>query len=401
MSKNEKVNKVWSVYFPYLFVTCMLVANYLSGVKLVQLGIPHLGGVVCSVPEAKLNLLMALMAVNACVVGIISGFLLNKVSLQIKSRLFILLGSFGIQGAITFFANFLSEPFHFTIWIIVFSLVLGFLLCQPFVFVFLLIPSKNRGILAGLITGLAYLVGNMSMVEWTFKGLSLETIIVTIPLGILILIALFNLDKLKLLDFNEEKEKTHYSDKRNIYSFGIIVVLMFGVYFVDSFGFLRLKGEPFFLLMWGGKFGVKIWLGIVHLISALIMGWIYQKRGKYGPMIVFISAFIGFIVGDLLFASYPSGSLLLVSSYIYCSAVSFYTINGFILWADLSDKTNISGRAGIGIGIGGWLSSFLSTALTEEIMNIIEFKYHLIITALLAGFFLVISLFYYKKLRIS
>jgi hypothetical protein len=396
---NSKLLK----WFPYIFITSMLTANYISGVKLVQWGIPSLGRDNCGVLPEQLNLLMALMAIISCIVAIISGILLDKVSLKFKSRLLLLLVGFGIQGSIAFFGTFISTPAQFTAWILVFSAILGFLICQPFVFMFLLIPSKHRGILAGVITGLAYIIGNFSMAEWTYAGLSMETIAVTIPLGILIVYAMFNLQKMKIFDYTPEKDENYSGQYAKTYKFAIVVLLMFGVYFVDSFGFLRIAKQDFFQILWHGVFGVKMYLGISHLIAAVIMGYIYQKKKHLGPIIVFISALCGFVLCDFLFSSDPTGPLLYITSYLYCATVSFYTINSFTVWSDISTSKNISSRAGIGIGIGGWLSSFLSTSLTEQLLISLPgddgYRIHLMLSGVIAIGFLVIALITFKKIK--
>jgi len=43
--------------------------------------------------------------------------------------------------------------------------------------------------------------------------------------------------------------------------------------------------------------------------------------------------------------------------------VSFYTTLNFALWPDLSTAKDIGMRTALGVGIAGWLASFLSTAL--------------------------------------
>lgn len=403
-SKLGGFSKSLFKWFPYLFVGSMLTANYLTGVKLVQWGIPSLGRDICGVPDAQLNLLMALMAIIACIVAIFSGFLINKVSLQFKQRLILLLIGFAIQGGIAFIGTLISTQTQFTIWILSFSAVLGFLICQPFVFVFTLIPSKDRGVFAGIVTGLSYLIGNFSMAEWTYIGLSMETVAVTIPLGLFIIYAFLNLEKMKIYDYTKEKDAEYSGPFMKTYNFAIVVLLMFGVYFVDSFGFLRIAKQPFFMILWHGEFGVKMWLGISHLISAVIMGLVYKKNKHLGPIIVFISSLTGFVICDFLFSSNPTGAFLYITAYLYCATVSFYTINSFIVWADISNSSNISSRAGIGIGIGGWLSSFLSTALTEELLVVLPgddgYRIHLIISAIIAIGFLGIAILMYRKVKI-
>lgn len=48
---------------------------------------------------------------------------------------------------------------------------------------------------------------------------------------------------------------------------------------------------------------------------------------------------------------------------VYVLAVSFYTTLNFALWPDLSTGVTIGTRCAVGVGVAGWLASFLSTAL--------------------------------------
>lgn len=47
----------------------------------------------------------------------------------------------------------------------------------------------------------------------------------------------------------------------------------------------------------------------------------------------------------------------------YAMAVSFYTTLNFALWPDLSTPATVGMRTALGVGIAGWLASFLSTSL--------------------------------------
>jgi hypothetical protein len=47
----------------------------------------------------------------------------------------------------------------------------------------------------------------------------------------------------------------------------------------------------------------------------------------------------------------------------YVLAVSFYTTLNFALWPDHATPETIGARTALGVGIAGWLASFLSTAL--------------------------------------
>jgi hypothetical protein len=47
----------------------------------------------------------------------------------------------------------------------------------------------------------------------------------------------------------------------------------------------------------------------------------------------------------------------------YVLAVSFYTALNFALWPDLSTPETIGTHTALGVGISGWLATFLSTSL--------------------------------------
>lgn len=47
----------------------------------------------------------------------------------------------------------------------------------------------------------------------------------------------------------------------------------------------------------------------------------------------------------------------------YVLAVSFYTTLNFALWPDLSTPATVGTNTALGVGIAGWLASFVSTSL--------------------------------------
>jgi hypothetical protein len=59
----------------------------------------------------------------------------------------------------------------------------------------------------------------------------------------------------------------------------------------------------------------------------------------------------------------PEATPPLLLPMVYVLAVSFYTTLNFALWPDLSTQANIGTRCAVGVGVAGWLASFLSTAL--------------------------------------
>ncbi|MFX0103760.1 MAG: hypothetical protein ACFFCS_29630 [Candidatus Hodarchaeota archaeon] len=399
-----KKSTFWTRYYPYLFVLALLTANYITGFRFAQWGIPHLGQVHCGVTPNQLSFFMALMAIITCALALISGFLFDKVELAFRKRLLIFVFCFALQGVVLLLGYYISTPGQFGIWLLVFSSILGVLVCQPFVFIFMLIPSKHRGILAGAITGSAYLIGNFSMVPWTFNGLLVESLVVSIPAFLFIFLGIIKANKFNLPDFSGENSNNDENFSRR--GFLILVLLMFGVYFIDSFGFMRMKEEDYFWTIWGGSdLPIKLLIGIIHFIAALGMGYIYNKKGNRGGITVICYTFVGFALSDFLLMLSPSGILLIISVSFYCATVSFYTVNIFALWADCSSSKNVSSRASIGIGIGGWLSSFTSTALAEFFVEnhpgLFSYGFHMMITSLIAIIFLIFSIVtYYKRSRV-
>lgn len=53
----------------------------------------------------------------------------------------------------------------------------------------------------------------------------------------------------------------------------------------------------------------------------------------------------------------------LILPMFYVLAVSFYTTLNFALWPDLSTADTIGTHTALGVGIAGWLATFMSTAL--------------------------------------
>ncbi|MHA1338599.1 MAG: MFS transporter [Promethearchaeota archaeon] len=409
----QNKSKFWVNLFPYLFIISSLIGGYVVGFKLIQLGFPDLGIRILKLPEQTVDIGMALMAIFACISAIISGIYIDKKQFSLRIKLYMMIVGGGLQGAILGFMILFPTPNLFVPWIIAFSLVLGFLFPLIYSFVYYFIPTKTRGLVAGLITGIAYFFGNISPFEWNFEDFIKESIVIMIPAVILLGLLLLNHRKIELYEIKDKKtvttiESTKDIDKnsskeiagrfldRNLF---IVTLFMFGVYFIDSFGFMQVISEDTILnVTWRGPIETRLLFGLIHFIAAIIMGFLYYK---FNEKIVFICSFIGFTVGDFLFSLYPSGTLLIITSLIYCATVSFYTINSFVVWADISTEKNISKNAGIGIGIGGWLSSFISTSLTNalsrSLTGIEGFSIHMRISGSIAVVFLILMIFYMWK----
>jgi hypothetical protein len=185
------------------------------------------------------------------------------------------------------------------------------------------------------------------------------------------------------------------------------VALMFGVFFVDSLGFLRIIETPSFVLnAWQSpEFSDHLVLGLVHVVSALVAGVLYANFGRNWLFLWVFGLFSLthlFYTTDVRMAAWlpglARGPVSPLNSAIYAVAVSFYTTLNFALWPDLSTGETIGTHTAIGVGLGGWLATFLSTAValyfeTAEVpllshLNVVNALALLLFTGLVVALYL-------------
>jgi len=147
---------------------------------------------------------------------------------------------------------------------------------------------------------------------------------------------------------------------------------MFGVFFIDSLGFLRIIDTPSLLLSsWQSPdLSTRLFIAVAHVVGAVMAGVIYAN---YSLSRIFLWTFALFALtyvmytSDLRFAEvFPtiaSEGASPLNPALYAIAVSFYTTLNFALWPDLSTPETIGTHAAVGIGVAGWLATFSSTAL--------------------------------------
>jgi hypothetical protein len=145
------------------------------------------------------------------------------------------------------------------------------------------------------------------------------------------------------------------------------LILMFSVFFIDSLGFLRIIESPAYIsTSWQStEVGVRLFIAVTHVVGAAMAGVLYtvfERRWIWAAVLslfAFTHLLYTFHLGTAPAGIDPPLALPL----FYVLAVSFYTTLNFALWADLSTPANIGLHAGLGVGIAGWLASFLSTSL--------------------------------------
>jgi hypothetical protein len=149
------------------------------------------------------------------------------------------------------------------------------------------------------------------------------------------------------------------------YEFWSLILLMFGVYFVDSLGFLRLVETPAYVATaWQSPdLGVRLLIGGVHVLTAAMGGVLYANFGRRWLFLLVFGLF-GFTHLLYVFDVRAGvGGAPLLMPLLYSGAVSLYTVVNFALWPDTSTTETIGRHSAIGVGFAGFLATFLSTAV--------------------------------------
>jgi hypothetical protein len=395
---KQTLSTLFHTYFGHLLVIGLMIGGYIYNVKFIQLGIPYLGETKCLLSQATVGGLMALLAVITAVVALVWGFHLGKLKWDLYRKIDVIILVGFVQMCLTIWAPSITTEAALATWMVCTSVVLGIGIPLTFPLIYELIPTKQRGMVAGLIAGLGYLAMNLSPAVWTVESLMLESMVFMAPgVGIFLIFRLFGwLKKWIPVPTDYTKYEGRFTSRPII---GVLV-LMFIVFFVDSLGFLRViaPASNIVNLTWQGPFESRFIIGVVHCIAGIGAGYLYSKTDEWTVGLLSLGIFV---IADVLFSLYSPAmsSVQLVSiASLYCIAVSAYTVNNFAIWVDVSTRDNLSKNAALGIGIGGWLSSFISTYSAYQLAASVPFATHLAIPAIISGAaLLIISLILKNK----
>ena len=374
--------KIVSLFRLFIMVG-MLAGAYIYNVKFIQIGIPALGRDILHLAPLELGAIMASLAILTCIIALIWGFRVDALcwSVEKKVNAVLIIGIF--QLFLTVWAPYIISVAALLFWVLLTSLTLGIGIPISLPLFFELVPPRNRGLIAGLISGGAYSIGNLSIVPWTTYDLMLEAVFFMAPgLLALLIIKLFGLFP---TFFYDEPDEQKLIGRFPTASIAPLLILMFTIFFIDSLGFLRIIEEPSLIIRtWNSPLQTRAILAVIHLITGILAGLLYQKTNGWVIGLVSLGLFI---VADFAFVQYSptwSDNRLLFIALIYCTTVSVYTVNNFCLWSDVSTRKNIGKNASLGIAVGGWLASFLSTALAYYLHETTPFNLHLLFPAILA-----------------
>ncbi len=364
----------WVPVLGYLIYVGALAAGYYYNLTFVQLGLVDLGTRVIGMSHREVSSIMAVLALVTLLVAVVAGMVMDRrgwsSSLRVKLRLMVAI--VGAQLVLTVAAPLLTTAAGLLGWVIACSVVLGTGIPVMFSMMGDLIPVRDRGAVAAAVAGCAFFAAALFPFEWEIEGFSRLLAVgmgVTLPLLALVAFGRFSfVDQLagqtRTLGVGRFCRGTPVRTASA--TFWIPVLLMFAVFFIDSLGFLRIIEAPVLMdASWQSTdVGVRVFIAVTHVVGAAMAGILYTAFSRGW---IFVWVFGLFAFTHLLYTFYlrggTDGAPPLALPLFYVLAVSFYTTLNFALWPDLSTPETIGVRTALGVGIAGWLASFLSTAL--------------------------------------
>jgi MFS family permease len=403
----------WVPVIGYLFYVAALTAGYYYNLTFVQLGLVDLGTRLVGMTHGEVSAAMAVLALATLAVAIVSGLVMDRrrwsTDLIVKLRLLLLI--IAVQLALTLVAPTIRTPDGFLAWVLVCSATLGLGIPVMFSTMIDFVPVRDRGYVAAVVAGLAFFVAALYPFDWRIEEFA--TVVAAAMAPAVVVLAVLSFRRFAFLDrlagqhhqfgvgrFVQDGRLRTASPR-----FWLLVLLMFGVYFIDSLGFLRIIEAPRLMAAsWQSPdIGVRLFIGLVHVAGALIAGVLYTNLGRRW---LFVWIFGLFAFTHLLYTFHlrmgADAAPMLSLPLFYVLAVSFYTTLNFAIWPDHATPATIGVRTALGVGIAGWLASFLSTALalySEDVgLSLLDHLTYVNALALLVAFLLPVGL-YLSRMR--
>ena len=243
----------------------------------------------------------------------------------------------------------------------------------PFTFSLLLdlVAPGERGYAAGAVAACAFALAALVPLEWAAGNFATPAVVVLAPVVALLGVLSFApeiLGRAETWRGDGSGGRAGTGRESRVLAAPVIIglVLLFGAFFVDSLGFVRIiETSALVDAAWGSSdLGVRVTLSATHVVGGLTAGFLYA-RARY--LWLFAATFGLFAAAQLLFACQrlldAPKTLGTAIPLVYVLAVSCYTTVTFALWPDLATPETVGRYTAVGVGIGGWLATFTSTAL--------------------------------------
>ena len=348
----------------------VLTAAYYYNLTFVQLGLTDLGLEQLGLSPELVGVGMGVLALVTLGTTVLSGYLMDRFGLgaAVQAKFRVLFGIVFLQLLVTYAVTGVASFWQFLVWICVCSLLLGTAI--PFAFSLLgdLVAPAIRGYAAGAVAGGAFFLAALFPFTWEIEQF--------VPSAILVLTtAALVLGTLSVPGLGRRFESLSHTAGQptspdgpsEMASTGAIVgvVLLFGTFFVDSLGFVRIVEDPDYVeALWqSADLDTRVLIAVTHVAGGMVAGLVYVKLRHVwllaGSLALFVTAQFLYVF-DIL--SGGPTALATASSLVYVVAVSCYTTVAFALWPDLAPPGLIGRYTGVGIGVSGWLATFTSTA---------------------------------------
>jgi len=378
----------------------ILAASYYYNLTFIQLGLTSFGPEQLGLSAAQVAAAMGLLAVAALAVTLVTGHLVDRFGWG-RERLLkyrVLFGVLFLQLVLTVALGVVSSFPGFLAWTLSAAVLLG--VAIPFAFSLLLdlVPAGLRGYAAGAVTACAFALAVLVPFEWTVGSFTPAAIAVLAPVVVLLGVLSVAPGVLGVGFTQTHSRTTAPPDRFRLRRTPVVVgvVLLFGAFFVDSLGFVRIIETPAYVdSAWqSSDYTTRLRIAITHVIGGAAAGVVYSKC-RY--LWLFLATFGLFAVAQLVYvydiALGGPPVLVTAAPLVYVLAVSCYTTITFALWPELATPETVGTHTAVGVGIGGWLATFTSTALALAAdRGQLALDVHLLIVGSLSVLFFLLTL---------
>lgn len=373
----------WPAVAGYGLFVGLTAVGYFYNVTFVQLGLKDLGERVLGLSPAAVAQQMAVLALLTGVVALGVGFGMQRRGwgTSLLRKLQMALAVVLVQTGLTAVSPRIASSSQFLLWIVICSLALGVGVPATFSLTTDLVPVRDRGYVAAVITAVAYFAAAAFPGSWAIDSFSRAMLWLMVPgaLGLGGIVALATSGRsfvaVWVAELSQHHRQQRFGNGRFVTNghghidrrFLGFVALMFGIFFVDSLGFLRIVDTPILVdgAWQAAQQSPRLIIALTHVMAALVAGVMYtyldERHLFYWIFALFALTHLSYTFRVWLLPETTVAAL--GTPMLYATAVSLYTVVNFALWSDFSTPRTISGNTAVGVALSGWTATFLSTAL--------------------------------------
>lgn len=391
----------------FVVYVVVLSAAYYYNLTLVQLGVIRVGTERLEVPMETVAAGLSLLAAVTLAVTLATGYLIDRNSWGTATlwKCRVLFAIVVLQVGVTYLLTTVSSLPEFLLWIVGCSILLGAAIPFAFSLMLDLIAPGERGYAAGAVAGCAFFLAAVVPYRWTVGQFVPAAVVALLSAAIVLGIVSVGLPVGRLTpragggEHGELDGAESVGVRSRVGTTTLLggVVLLFGAFFVDSLGFVRIIETPSLVeRSWQSRdLGVRVSIGLTHVAGGLAAGVLYAK-GRYLWILILGATFAlfaltqGLYVYDIVVGGPPVVGT--IAPLLYVLAVSGYTTVAFALWPDVATPETIGRYTAVGIGVGAWAATFGSTALAVASEQArVGTGYHLAAVGVLAVVFLALT----------